>query len=199
MRQSPFTVVRRQKAMPRERCAAQNKKGPALRSLDIFWGGRWGSNPRQLESQSRTLPLSYGRHLKRFKQLKTGAPDRTRTCYPRLRRPVLYPDELRARKKVLCQTERRLVVQAMGSTICIGRGERIRTFDILVPNQARYRAALRPEALNYSHILKSMRAVTSRKHAKAAQRLRITTPQAPRHAPLVRQQQHSLWSATQGQ
>ena len=32
----------------------------------------------------------------------------------------------------------------------IGRGERIRTFDILVPNQARYRAALRPEALNYS-------------------------------------------------
>ncbi len=26
-----------------------------------------------------------------------GAPDRTRTCYPRLRRPVLYPDELRAR------------------------------------------------------------------------------------------------------
>src|SRR4029079_3764207 len=27
-----------------------------------------------------------------------GAPDRIRTCYPRLRRPVLYPDELRARK-----------------------------------------------------------------------------------------------------
>ena len=26
-----------------------------------------------------------------------------------------------------------------------GRGERIRTFDILVPNQARYRAALHPE------------------------------------------------------
>ena len=26
----------------------------------------------------------------------SGAPDRTRTCYPRLRRPVLYPDELRA-------------------------------------------------------------------------------------------------------
>src|SRR5471032_948044 len=26
----------------------------------------------------------------------TGAPDRIRTCYPRLRRPVLYPDELRA-------------------------------------------------------------------------------------------------------
>ena len=26
----------------------------------------------------------------------SGAPDRTRTCYPRLRRPVLYPNELRA-------------------------------------------------------------------------------------------------------
>ena len=28
----------------------------------IEWGDRRGSNPRQLESQSRTLPLSYGRH-----------------------------------------------------------------------------------------------------------------------------------------
>ena len=28
---------------------------------------------------------------------KSGAPDRTRTCDPRLRRPVLYPPELRAR------------------------------------------------------------------------------------------------------
>jgi hypothetical protein len=26
-----------------------------------------------------------------------------------------------------------------------GRGDRIRTYDILVPNQARYRAALRPD------------------------------------------------------
>ena len=30
----------------------------------------------------------------RLRQL--GTPDRTRTCYPRLRRPVLYPIELRA-------------------------------------------------------------------------------------------------------
>jgi hypothetical protein len=29
---------------------------------------------------------------------KTGTPGRTRTCYPRLRRPMLYPDELRALK-----------------------------------------------------------------------------------------------------
>src|SRR4029453_5677546 len=28
--------------------------------------------------------------------IESGAPDRTRTCYRRLRRPVLYPDELRA-------------------------------------------------------------------------------------------------------
>ncbi len=31
-------------------------------------------------------------------KIETGPPDRTRTCYPRLRRPVLYPDELRAEK-----------------------------------------------------------------------------------------------------
>jgi hypothetical protein len=29
-------------------------------------------------------------------QRNFGTPDRTRTCYPRLRRPVLYPNELRA-------------------------------------------------------------------------------------------------------
>jgi hypothetical protein len=29
--------------------------------------------------------------------LTPGTPDRIRTCYPRLRRPVLYPNELRAR------------------------------------------------------------------------------------------------------
>src|SRR5689334_13311572 len=34
---------------------------------------------------------------KRAKSLGNGAPDRTRTCGPRLRRPVLYPAELRAR------------------------------------------------------------------------------------------------------
>src|SRR5271169_7018742 len=33
----------------------------------------------------------------------TGAPDRTRTCYRRLRRPVLYPNELRA----LCASKSR--------------------------------------------------------------------------------------------
>ena len=38
----------------------------------------------------------------------SGAPDRTRTCYPRLRRPVLYPNELRAP---------------------VGRGERLRHVD----------------------------------------------------------------------
>ena len=32
------------------------KKFQALRKLLILWGGRWGSNPRQQESQSWTLP-----------------------------------------------------------------------------------------------------------------------------------------------
>ncbi len=67
-----------------------------------------------------------------------GAPDRTRTCYPRLRRPVLYPDELRARIK------RTSDISLEWPADKIGRGDRIRTYDILVPNQARYRAALHP-------------------------------------------------------
>ena len=53
------------------------------------WGGRWGSNPRQQESQSCTLPTELRPPL-------FGTPGRIRTCYPRLRRPMLYPNELRA-------------------------------------------------------------------------------------------------------
>ncbi len=83
----------------------------------------------------------------------TGTPDRTRTCYPRLRRPVLYPDELRARSWNIRATS------AIGLRTSrqdnFGRGDRIRTYDILVPNQARYRAALHPDlALRESRIIR---------------------------------------------
>ena len=46
-------------------------------------------------------PLSSAHHCvtKIFSQ--TGAPGRTRTCNPRLRRPVLYPVELQALVKIL--------------------------------------------------------------------------------------------------
>ena len=54
-----------------------------------------------------------------------SAPTRARTWDPRLRRPMLYPAELWA----------------------LGRGERIRTSGILLPKQARYQAALRPDWL----------------------------------------------------
>src|SRR5438552_10919890 len=63
-----------------------------------------------------------------------GAPDRIRTCYPRLRRPVLYPDELRARS---------------GSRRS-GRGGGIRTPDILLPKQVRYQTALHPVTLAFA-------------------------------------------------
>ena len=59
----------------------------------IQWGGRWGLNPRPPESQSGALPTELRPPLNRS---ISGAPDRNRTCNPRLRRPVLYPIELRA-------------------------------------------------------------------------------------------------------
>src|SRR6185437_4025795 len=54
------------------------------------------------ESQSGTLPLSYRHRWERSAgprrhPARRGTPDRTRTCNRRLRRPVLYPVELRAR------------------------------------------------------------------------------------------------------
>ncbi len=75
------------------------------RLLAFKWGGRWGSNPRQPESQSGTLPTELRPPLIVSAELlfaacqlpgHSGTPGRTRTCYPRLRRPMLYPDELRA-------------------------------------------------------------------------------------------------------
>ena len=38
--------------------------------------------------------LSYAHHIQ-LAPPRAGTPGRTRTCYPRLRRPMLYPDELR--------------------------------------------------------------------------------------------------------
>jgi hypothetical protein len=66
-----------------------------------------------------------------------GLPGGDRTPDNLLRRQVLYPTELRAdsgpdRSKNEIQKK-------------LGRGERIRTFDPLVPNQMRYQAALHPD------------------------------------------------------
>ena len=80
------------------------------------WGGRWDLNPRQPESQSGALPTElrppqgvFAIYTLYFSSVNTkiqpcyqdlpdshGAPGRIRTCDPRLRRPLLYPAELRA-------------------------------------------------------------------------------------------------------
>ncbi len=66
------------------------------------WGGRWGLNPRPPESQSGALPteLRPPLHLTFYslpdQQHATGTPGRNRTRNLRLRRPLLYPIELRA-------------------------------------------------------------------------------------------------------
>src|SRR4249919_530817 len=71
--------------------------------------------------------LSYVHHC-------SGAPGRTRTCDPRLRRPMLYPAELRARSR--SNNSRRVEMRPRGCRS--GRGERIRTSDPLLPKQMRY-------------------------------------------------------------
>ena len=46
------------------------------------------------------IRLAIFRLWKSENSLENGAPGRARTCDPRLRRPVLYPAELRARMAV---------------------------------------------------------------------------------------------------
>ena len=68
-----------------------------------------------------------------------GLPGGTRTPDLRLRRPLLYPVELRADKKGPG-------TKKVGPYFEMnGRSERIRTFDPLVPNQMRYQTALRSD------------------------------------------------------
>ena len=74
-------------------------------------------------------------------------PGETGTHSPRLRRPVLYPVELRARvtifRGVTSRRYRTLLQKYINNKT--GRGGGIRTHDPLLPKQMRYQAALRPE------------------------------------------------------
>ena len=69
-----------------------------------------------------------------------GAPGRIRTCDPRLRRPLLYPAELRALDESFSlQTFLQRPLQTLLQRI--GRWDRIWTCDPLYPKQVRYQAA----------------------------------------------------------
>ncbi len=68
-----------------------------------------------------------------------GAPGRIRTCDHPLRRRVLYPAELRAHAGI-----------TFAGQVKSGRSGGIRTPDILLPKQTRYRAALHSDCLKHS-------------------------------------------------
>ncbi len=94
---------------------------------------------RQSKKLGKTLiSLDESDCLKRWGKVG-GLPGGTRTPDLRLRRPLLYPVELRADKKGP-RTKK------VGPLFELnGRSERIRTFDPLVPNQMRYQTALRSD------------------------------------------------------
>ena len=84
--------------------------------------------------------LSYIHHRK---PCPTGAPDRNRTCNRRLRRPMLYPVELRALGSVV-PPARYATTASTAPLAEAGRGRGIRTHDIQLPKLARYQTALYP-------------------------------------------------------
>ena len=95
---TPLAVLFGDRASPASNCETKNKAA-RFRSRSFFvggWGGRWGSNPRPLESQSRALPTELRPPLKSVSLRRafagptdlllrpaprgeTGAPRRTRT------------------------------------------------------------------------------------------------------------------------
>ena len=96
--------------------------------------GRSTFAPAKL-SNLKLLVLQY-KPLIKYNSIKSylisGAPERTRTSNPRLRRPVLYPVELQA-------------LSNRYSFFQNGRGRGIRTPDPLLPKQMRYQTALCPD------------------------------------------------------
>ncbi len=118
----------------------------------LVWGGRGDLNPRPLEPQSSALPTELRPpSLSCSSPAGYGAPGRTRTCNPRLRRPMLYPVELQAPSLSLALTRSSSVFIVAKKTLNpvhpTGRGGGIRTPDPLLPKQLRYQAALHPEII----------------------------------------------------
>ena len=73
-----------------------------------------------------------------------GAPGRNRTCNHRLRRPVLYPVELRAPARMIPAAPVRIHAEGRSGMARPGRGRGIRTHDIQLPKLALYQAELYP-------------------------------------------------------
>ena len=144
--------------------------GDRRRLFHASWGGRWGLNPRPPDPQSGALPTELRPpsmrlivaaccsdfHACRRVGHGTGTPGRARTCNPRLRRPMLYPVELRAQSASLPPMTH--VLQGNGKVGIRGRGREIRTPDFLLPKQARCQTAPYP-AIRLSVALLSARII----------------------------------------
>src|SRR5690554_1601917 len=83
---------------------AETKKPAILAGFFVGNGGVTdGSRTHDHRNHNPGLyQLSYSHHRRQlpFVQVRIGAPGRTRTCNPRLRRPMLYPVELQAQVSV---------------------------------------------------------------------------------------------------
>ena len=103
-------------------------------ALFFLWGGRQVSNLLPPEPQSGALPIELR------PPYFVGAPGEIRTPDTRLRRPLLYPTELQARKR-LCFA--RFLVKRLERVMGIG------------PTQPAWKASVLP--LNYTRMLHEIR------------------------------------------
>ena len=130
---------------------ADTKKAARFRCrlICVAWGGRWGSNPRPLESQSRALPTELRppwKPVNSFTRAATGPAHLL--CDSR---PVanLAPRGGFEPPTNSLEGYCSIRLSYRGRTLAFypksGRGREIRTPDILLPKQARYQTALYPE------------------------------------------------------
>ena len=93
---------------------------------------------------------------------------------------MLYPTELR--------TEIKKGLEKRGLFYFYGRGDRIRTYDPLVPNQMRYQAALRPEAQIVTHNAMMTSSATAQRMALKGVRVLTLALNLPGPAAVMRLQ-----------
>ena len=100
-----------------------------------------------LEPTTTGITIRYSNQLSyAHRNHEAGAPDRNRTCNRRLRRPMLYPVELRALDFSLAHDPHRKPLNAASNAWRpVGRGRGIRTLDIQLPKLALYQAELYPD------------------------------------------------------
>ena len=115
------------------------QKGESQKALPFLWSRRRDSNPRPLGPEPRRRTLSFAGFITKTVRLYRGASSSRKTLLRNLfREPFTVLARLASGPLVNSYHTDHKKGRAKKLSLFCGRGDGIRTHDLLVPNQARY-------------------------------------------------------------